>query len=66
MAGKDRTILADERARAGLCADCVHAKRIESSRGSQFNLCKLSASDPAFPKYPRLPVLQCQGYTREI
>ena len=66
VAGKDKTIPAEERARAGLCADCVHAKRIESSRGSRFYLCELSASDPAFRKYPRLPVLQCPGYTREI
>jgi hypothetical protein len=49
---------------AGLCADCLHARRIESPRGSVFILCQLSATDPRFPKYPRLPVLQCSGYTR--
>ncbi len=25
-------------------------------------LCELSASDPRFPKYPALPVIQCSGY----
>jgi mannose-6-phosphate isomerase-like protein (cupin superfamily) len=27
-----------------------------------FYLCALSAGDPRFPKYPRLPVLHCAGY----
>jgi hypothetical protein len=47
----------------GLCATCLHARPIESSKGSQFLLCQLSQSDPAFPKYPRLPVLTCPGYS---
>lgn len=52
----------EERVRLGLCADCLHARLIESAKGSQFLLCALSQSDPAFPKYPRLPVLRCAGY----
>ena len=48
---------------AGLCADCTHARRIESARGSVFVLCQLSAADPRFVKYPRLPVIQCSGYS---
>jgi len=51
-----------ERACAGLCADCVHARRIESDRGSRFYLCELSAVDPAYRKYPALPVMRCAGY----
>src|SRR5277367_1342113 len=51
-----------ERARAGLCADCVHARRIESDRGAIFYLCELSAVDPAYRKYPALPVISCPGY----
>jgi hypothetical protein len=50
------------RSEAGLCADCVNARWIESSRGSHFVLCELSRSDPQFAKYPRLPVLSCAGY----
>jgi hypothetical protein len=46
----------------GLCANCMHARLIESSRGSQFLLCQLSQSHPQFPKYPRLPVLRCSGH----
>jgi hypothetical protein len=25
-------------------------------------MCRLSLTDPAFPKYPRLPVIACAGY----
>ncbi len=37
-------------------------RRIESDRSSVFYLCQRSATDASFPKYPRLPVLQCRGY----
>jgi hypothetical protein len=50
--------------RPGLCADCLHMRRIASDRGTVFYLCQKSASDPEFAKYPRLPVLQCRGYVR--
>jgi hypothetical protein len=53
------------RGEAGLCADCVHAREIESSRGSRFLLCELSRTDPRFAKYPRLPVLKCAGYRQK-
>lgn len=54
-----------EQKEAGLCTDCLHARRIESARGSVFFLCQLAVSDPQFPKYPRLPVLSCSGYAKE-
>jgi hypothetical protein len=50
------------RTAVGLCVDCLHARRIESARGSLFILCNLSHTDPRFPKYPRLPILSCDGY----
>ncbi len=50
--------------KAGLCSHCVHARRISSDRGSVFLLCALSLTDPRFPKYPRLPVLACDGYEK--
>jgi hypothetical protein len=55
--------IASNRDRVGLCATCTHSRKIQSDRGSVFFLCKLSETDPAFPKYPRLPVLSCSGYT---
>jgi hypothetical protein len=47
---------------SGLCATCIHAQTITSDRGSQFLRCKLSDTDPRFPKYPRLPVIECSGF----
>jgi hypothetical protein len=49
-------------ARVGLCERCRFMRRVESDRGSVFYLCQLAATDARFPKYPRLPVLQCAGF----
>ena len=35
---------------------------VQSDRGSKFYLCERSANDSRFPKYPRLPVIECIGY----
>lgn len=56
---------AGKRVSAGLCADCAYSRRIESARDSLFVLCELSFTDPRFPKYPRLPVLSCDGYKKK-
>jgi len=50
---------------AGLCSACLYARRIPSERGSVFVMCQLSLTDKRFPKYPRLPVLSCAGYSRK-
>ena len=49
---------------SGLCDACRHARRVESRRGSVFLLCRRSATDPRFPRYPPLPVLRCAGFER--
>ena len=46
----------------GLCVNCKFMRTIQSDRGSVFYQCQLSATNPGFPKYPRLPVLRCAGY----
>jgi hypothetical protein len=48
--------------RIGLCADCKFMRVVKSDRGSTFLFCERSITDKTFPKYPRLPVLQCRGY----
>jgi hypothetical protein len=53
---------ADEVRRVGLCASCTHAQVVPSTRGSRFYLCRLSVTDPRYPKYPSLPVRMCDGY----
>jgi len=48
--------------RIGLCKTCGYCRVIKNDHGSTFYLCRLAESDARFPKYPRLPVLQCDGY----
>jgi hypothetical protein len=47
---------------AGLCETCTHVQIVTSSKGSSFVLCRLSEVDPAFRRYPMLPVIACPGY----
>ena len=44
-----------------LCETCRHVRVVRTPR-SRFLLCGLSLADPAYPKYPRQPVLRCPGY----
>ena len=45
----------------GLCGHCVHCRLVEGAR-TRFYLCRLSASDSRFPRYPALPVRACAGH----
>jgi len=45
----------------GLCAACVHLRLLASPR-SVFVRCGLAETNPAFPRYPALPVTRCAGY----
>ena len=56
----DRT---EESARVGLCVRCEHVHVIENRRGSRFYRCRLADVDPAFLRYPPLPVILCTGFT---
>lgn len=46
----------------GLCGECRHAREMRNDRGSMFLLCSLAKSDARYAKYPRLPVLRCDGF----
>lgn len=46
----------------GLCRRCVYLREVPNRRGSVFYLCKRSAEDASFMKYPPLPVLECSGF----
>ncbi len=59
---RDDSEINGERKRVGLCATCEHVRLIRSDRDTTFYQCGRAATDPGFPKYPRLPVLQCTGY----
>jgi hypothetical protein len=47
---------------AGLCDSCAFQRKVPNTRGSTFSLCSRSRKDPSYPRYPRLPVLDCAGY----
>lgn len=45
----------------GLCRDCRHAREVPAERATYW-LCKRSADDPTFARYPRLPIRACRGF----
>ena len=47
---------------AGLCDRCSQQRVVRNTRGSRFSLCERSRTDPAYPKYPPLPVVNCPGF----
>jgi hypothetical protein len=51
---------------AGLCDTCKHQRIVKNTRGSRFSLCERSKTEPEFPRYPRLPVLECRGYEKGV
>lgn len=51
----------------GLCQACVYAREIISAKGSRFLYCSRAEEDGQhYAKYPRLPVLECPGYTLRL
>jgi hypothetical protein len=48
----------------GLCDTCRQQRLVRTGRGSVFTMCLKSREDPAFPKYPRVPVKACAGYEK--
>lgn len=46
----------------GLCDSCVHQQLVPNTRGSVFSLCLRSRADKSYPRYPRLPILDCAGH----
>ena len=48
--------------KAGLCRSCLFVRLVQTGHGSTFYLCRKSEKDPAYVRYPRLPVLRCAGF----
>jgi hypothetical protein len=57
----DRSWVGELGMRPGLCGSCRHARPARSPR-STFVRCALADRDPAFPRYPALPVERCAGF----
>ena len=56
--------MTDDARAVGLCAECRHARRQETARGSVFWRCGRAETDPRFMRYPPLPVTACPGFER--
>jgi hypothetical protein len=48
----------------GLCDTCRYQRIVRSGRGARFSLCLRSREDPAYRRYPPLPVVSCPGHDR--
>lgn len=48
---------------AGLCDSCALQRIVRTGRGSEFSMCLRHKDDPRYPKYPRIPVAACPGFT---
>jgi hypothetical protein len=48
-----------------LCQTCRHVREVVTPKGSRFLLCRLSQSDPAYPRYPPQPVVRCAGHEKQ-
>jgi len=51
------------RSNRNLCDTCRYQRIVKNTRGSAFSMCERSKTDDRFPKYPRLPVVECAGYS---
>jgi hypothetical protein len=49
-----------------LCETCNFCREVVTAKGSRFLLCRLSQSNPSFPKYPPQPVVRCSGHERKL
>jgi hypothetical protein len=50
---------------SSLCQTCALMREVVTPKGSRFLLCQLSQTNPDYPKYPRQPVVQCEGYQQK-
>ncbi len=46
------------------CETCAWMREVVTPKGSRFILCRLSQTDPNYPKYPPQPVVRCDGYQK--
>ena len=60
-AAERAALLRDPAVPAGLCVDCLNLRLLRSGR-SRFVRCLLAESNRDYPRYPVLPVLECDGH----
>lgn len=48
----------------GLCGTCASMRDVVNENGHHYFLCNLSKMDVRYPKYPKLPMVNCDGYKK--
>ena len=48
-----------------LCESCAWMREVVTPKRSRYLLCRLSQTDPAYPKYLPQPVVRCDGYRKK-
>ncbi len=48
-----------------LCETCALMREVITPKGARFLLCNLSQTNSLYPKYPRQPVVRCDGYQKK-
>ncbi len=46
----------------GMCGNCRHALVKETHRGTAYLRCGRAAWDDRLVRYPRLPMMECEGF----
>ena len=52
----------DDATRFGLCATCAFGRLFRSGKDATYVTCDLSRTDPAYPRFPSIPVIRCRGF----
>jgi len=47
-----------------LCESCASMREVITPKGSRFLLCQLAITNPDYPKYPKQPIVRCDGYQK--
>ncbi len=60
--GRSSTDPAAEQAPVGRCLNCLYARVVGTRANDRYYLCERSIDDPRYARYPRLPMLTCDGH----
>lgn len=64
--GTSSTDSGAERVPAGYCLSCVYARVVPAKADVVYYFCERSVGDRRYARYPRLPVLTCDGYASRV
>lgn len=63
VSSAQRSRLRRDKMHSGLCTACKHLRLVTTDR-SYYVRCFLAEGQPAYRKYPQLPVVDCAGFSQ--